>query len=187
MQWNAHLQLSLIKVVRLHQPVTGDIALRVSTQPPSSLCGVRSRGVNPQSAAPTFQEQIRLLFAIMTAWLKAGAPSLSPISKDDPPTLSVPVSSGTRSLTVPAAGNMSVTTPIKQSRPARESRRTSKLWMQTCQSFKTRTTPVGRKSLTLSISGSPSFSFFRGKTNKARHKLTCAGGSPTTRRYCGLR
>jgi hypothetical protein len=91
----------------------------------------------------------------------------------DPPTLPVPVSCGTRSLTAPAPGNMSATISMKQSGPASESRRTSRLSMQTCQSFKTRTTPVGRKSLTLSIRSSPSFSFFRGKTNKARHKLTC--------------
>ena len=49
----------------------------------------------------------------------------------DPPTLPVPVSCGTRSLTAPASGNMSATTPMKQSRPASESRRTSKLSMQT--------------------------------------------------------
>jgi hypothetical protein len=49
----------------------------------------------------------------------------------DPPILPVPVSCGTRSLTAPAPGNMSATTPMKQSRPASESRRTSKLSMQT--------------------------------------------------------
>ena len=43
----------------------------------------------------------------------------------DPPTLPVPIFCGTR-LTAPAPGNMSATTPMKQSRPASESRRTSK-------------------------------------------------------------
>ena len=64
---------------------------------------------------------------------------------------------------------------------------------QTSRSFKIRTTPVGRKSRMRSINGSPSFSFFREKTSKARarrrfghtttasasfstspHKTTCA-------------
>ena len=49
----------------------------------------------------------------------------------DPPTLPGAVSCGTRSLTAPAPGNMSATTPMKQSRPASESRRTSELSMQT--------------------------------------------------------
>jgi len=49
----------------------------------------------------------------------------------DPPTLPVPVSCGTRSLTAPALGNMSAPTPMRQSRPASESRRTSNLSMQT--------------------------------------------------------
>jgi hypothetical protein len=49
----------------------------------------------------------------------------------DPPTLPVPVSCGTRSLTASAPGNMSATTPMKQSRLASESSRTSKLSMQT--------------------------------------------------------
>jgi hypothetical protein len=48
-----------------------------------------------------------------------------------PPTLPVPIFCGTRSLTAPAPGNMSATTPMKQSRPASESRRTSKFLMQT--------------------------------------------------------
>src|SRR5580693_10446281 len=48
-----------------------------------------------------------------------------------PPTLPVPIFCGTRSLTAPAPGNMSATTPMKQSRPASESGRTSKLLMQT--------------------------------------------------------
>jgi hypothetical protein len=48
-----------------------------------------------------------------------------------PPTLPVPIFCGTRSLTAPAPGNMSATTPMKQSRPASESGRTSILLMQT--------------------------------------------------------
>jgi hypothetical protein len=39
--------------------------------------------------------------------------------------------------------------------------------------FKTKTNPVGQKSLMLPFSGSPSFSFFRGKTNRGRVKKRC--------------
>jgi hypothetical protein len=42
--------------------------------------------------------------------------------------------------------------------------------MQTYPSFKTKTNPVERKSRTLSFNGSPSFSYFRAKTNRARAK-----------------
>jgi hypothetical protein len=57
-------------------------------------------------------------------------------------------------------------TSIRQSTLRSASTHTLKLSMQTSPSFKTQTNPVGRKSLTRCFSGSPSFSFFRGKTNR---------------------
>jgi len=45
--------------------------------------------------------------------------------------------------------------------------------MRTFRSSKTTTNPVGRKSLMPFFSGSPSFNFFRAKTNRARAKRHC--------------
>jgi hypothetical protein len=64
-------------------------------------------------------------------------------------------------------------TSMRRSTPRSASRHTSKLSMQTFPLFNIRTNPVGRKSLMLCFSGSPSFNFFRAKTNKARAKKLC--------------
>jgi hypothetical protein len=53
------------------------------------------------------------------------------------------------------------------------SRPTSMLSTQTYPSFKTRTMLSERKSRTLCISGSPSFSFSRAKTSKERARRRC--------------
>src|SRR4029077_13606485 len=74
--------------------------------------------------------------------------------------------------------NQLATTSTRQSTRRRGSRHISRLSTQTFRSSKTKTNPGERKSLTLSFSGSPSFSFFRAKTNTARARRRC--GHTTT-------
>ncbi len=85
---------------------------------------------------------------------------------------------GIRSRTAPAHGKRLATTSTRQSMLRSANRHTSKLSMQTCPSFKTKANLVERKSRTLSFNGSPSFSFFRAKTNRVRARRHC--GRTTT-------
>jgi hypothetical protein len=85
----------------------------------------------------------------------------------------LPTSYGIRSPTAPVHGNQLATTSTRQSTRRRGSRHISRLSTQTFRSSKTKTNPGERKSLTLSFSGSPSFSFFRARTNTARARRHC--------------
>ena len=89
-------------------------------------------------------------------WVRGAALPISP----------VPISCGTRSLTVPVRGSALATDSTRRSPPATANRHTSKLSTAIVRSFRTKTKPVGRKSRTPCISGSLSFSSFRAKTSK---------------------
>jgi hypothetical protein len=84
-------------------------------------------------------------------------------------------------LTTPARGNKAPTTLSMPSPPASASKCSSKLSTRMCPSFKIGTMPVGRKSPTLSISGSPSFCSSKAKTSQARaRRRSCALDSSAT-------
>jgi len=88
----------------------------------------------------------------------------------DRPISLVPIFCAIHMPTAPVLGSSLASILMLRSTLKSGNRHISTLSMQTHPSFKTKTNLVERKSLMLSFSGSPSFSYFRVKTNRARAK-----------------